>query len=280
MLNKLSKIQNYLNLRDIGILELIFALTPILSAYEIGSIPMSVLMWIILLASLFLIKGRIRMIFFKPLLLFIVYWLFRSLYLLFVDNLNINGLVNQLICFIAVFSLYPYLDLKKLQGSINLVALFAIIGLLYQWILVSMGIPVHPLEIPGFTLPEIRLHGLSLRPSSFFMEPAAYVSFMICPVAFAFKERKYAWAVVMIISMFLTGSTTGILLSFIILGMSLFGGKIKGSSLVLVMIIGGFLFYSLTHFQAFDIGYEKLENTDTEENVRLTQGKYMFLRFG
>lgn len=272
----LNKAIDYLYLRDVGFLELMFALTPMLSSFSLGSLPLSLLMWVVLVVIVAL-KGKLdRAKVFKPLLFFVLYWFVHSIVIMVSDDMNLNGFLAQIIYFLSVFLLYPVLDLKKLKGSLNWVALISIAGLIYQWIDIQRGGMVHPLEIPGLTMPEGRLLAESMRPSSFYMEPAAYVVFMICPFFFALSERKYIWAVAIILSMFLTTSTTGLILSFIMLGVSVLSvRKMKIWSWVITLLIGAGLFYALTHFDAFEGGIEKFENTDISTNVRLTQGIYV-----
>lgn len=272
MFKKLLNIPAYLNLKEVGVLELTFALTPMLSGFSLGSIPLSALMWVILIMITVSRKGVGKIRNFKPLTIFVVYWLLHTLAIMAVDQYNLNGLIVQVIYFAAVYLLYPILNPQKLRGSMNWVALIAIGGLLYQWTIVAVGGGVHPLEIPGLEMSVNRLDTLTIRPSSFFMEPQAYVSFMICPLALALMNKKYVWSLIIILSIFLTTSTTGIILSFIILVASLFSHKVKARTIGLVSMFGVMMAYSLVTFDAFSAGVEKIENTEASTNVRLSQG--------
>jgi hypothetical protein len=272
----MKKIFNYLNLRDVGFLELTFTLTPMLSGFGLGGLPLSLLMWVVLLIIVAL-QGRLsRAKVFNPLLFFVLYWFVHTVVIMLVDDVNINGIIEQIIFFMSVFFLYPIIDFHKLRGCLNWVALIAIMGLLYQWFDIVRGVGVHPLEIPGLSMAQARLDVLLFRPSSFFMEPAAYVAFMICPLALSLIEKKYLWAIALILSIFLTTSTTGLVLSFVLLGASLFiQKKIKIKTSLGLLIIGGGLFFALTHFDVFEAGVEKVENTDASTNVRLSQGPHI-----
>lgn len=268
----MKKLIDYLYLRDVGLLEMLFALAPILMGFNLGPIPLSALMWVVMIGVVALQKGKLKPKNFMPLMWFIIYWFAHLLFLLFFTNFNINSIIVQVVYFAAVFFLYPVMDPGKMRGSLNWVAIISIAGLLYQWADVAQGNGVHPLEIPGLSMPEGRMEQLILRPSSFYMEPAAYVAYMICPIALALVDRKYLWAIVMILSVLLTTSTTGIILSFILLGASLFANKAKGSSILIVLIVGGGLAYALNKLEEFSFGVEKLENTDAVTSVRLSQG--------
>ena len=267
-------IPKYLNLKDIGGLELFFSITPMLAGFSLLGIPMSLLMWVILVAIV-MMQGNIHMGKFKPMSIFVAYWAIHDFLIMFVDNVNIIGEIQQVIYFLSFFLLFPRLNFEKLKGSMNWIALIAMGGLLYQWGFVVAGEGVHPLQIPGLTMPEGRLEQLSLRPSSFFMEPSSYVAFMVCPLAMALLEKKYPWAIVLILSIFLTTSTTGLVASFIMLAMSVFGKRMRGISIIGIFIVGFCLYYALTNLEIFELGVEKVENTDVNSNVRLSQGPYV-----
>lgn len=263
---------DYLGLKHLGLLEMLFALTPMLCGFRLGNLPLSVLMWILLL-GLVILQGKIGGFkVYRPLLIFSLFWLFHTLIIMFFDDVNTNAFFSQILYFVAVFALYPVLNLNKLKGSLNWVALISIAGLLYQWFDVLRGGMVHPLEIPGLTMSESRLLTDSVRPSSFYMEPAAYVAFMICPLFFALSEKKYAWIIVIIFSIFLSTSTTGLVLSFIMLGVSLLGkGRTRIWTWVVTITIGFSLYYALTTFDVFEYSVEKFQNTEAS-NIRVSQG--------
>lgn len=276
MFKNILNIPRYLNLNKVGLLEIVFAVVPLLSGYGLGSLPLSVLIWVLLLVIV-LIKGKIgRIRDFRAFKIFVIFWVLHQILIFAVDDLNLNGFLSNLLYFVAVFVLYPNLDIEKLKGSLNWVALISIIGLLYQWTDIMRGGMVHPLELPGLTMPENRLTIESLRPSSFFMEPASYVAFMFCPLLFALNDRKYVWTTTIILSMFLTTSTTGLIVSFIMLGVSFLSGKrVRISGIIPIIVIGVGLMYALTNWDVFEYGVNKLETTDTETNVRLAQGPYV-----
>jgi len=270
------KIIEYLHLKDVGLLEMTFALTPMLCGYTISNLTLSLLMWMILLFMVLLQRKVKKPQLFKPLIFLVAYWVVHEVFIILCDDVNMNGVIAQFIYFAAVFTLYPNINIIKLKGSLNWVAIISIVGLLYQWGDIATGNLVHQLEIPGLTTEVDTLEKVSLRPSSFYAEPAAYVAYMICPLYFALMDKKYIWAIGMILSIFLTTSTTGLIVSFIMLGVSILSfGKMKPTTIVLGAILIGVLYLALTNLEAFQFGLEKLENTDTENNVRLAQGRYV-----
>lgn len=273
----MMKLFEGLHLKDVGLLELLFSLTPLLSGFDLGSFSLSWLMWVFLIGVAILKYGKLPIKDFRPFTIFIIYWFLHTMIIIVVDNdeVNFNGIIGQAIYFSSVYVLFPSLNIDRLRGSLNFVMIIAIAGLLYQWGIILRGSLVHPLEIPGLTMPSERLYSLSLRPSSFFMEPAAYVAFAICPLFFALIKRQWLWSMIIILSMFLTTSTTGIALSFIMLGATLYADKFKSRNVVIVMILGVGLFYALYHYEIFSVGVEKIENTYVDTNVRLTQGRHI-----
>lgn len=274
--NIFKKIFGYLNLNDVGLIEIIFAFALMLSGFSLLSFPLSLGIWIVLIAIIFLQGKNGKTHFYYPLLLFIIYWLFHTLGIMIVDKVNIFGIIEHLILFLSIFVIYPTLNLSKLKGSLNWVAIIAISGLVYQWGIIGSGGMVHQLEIPGLSLSAETLERISVRPSSFFQEPAAYTAFMMCPLAFSLIDKKYIWTIVMIMSIFLTTSTTGIFVSFIMLFVSLINHrKLNKKTIFFVGLIIVSSFFALTRFEAFEYGMEKLEDTDYESNVRITQGPYV-----
>lgn len=273
MLSRIINIPSYLNLTNIGIVEFLFSLALLLGGFNLGGIPMSFFIWGSIILIIFFRSKHLKIENYPPITLFFVYWIFHELIVIFFDaNVNLNGYVEQLLLFVSFYFLYPYLNLNKLRGSLNWIAIIVIMGLLYQWSIISRGGSVHPLEIPGLSMSDNRLESLTIRPSSFFMEPAAYVAFMLCPLALALLDKKYIWVIIIILSIFLTTSTTGLILSFVILMMSLIIARVNKLS-IFVMLISGFgLYYTLTHSDAFKTGVQKYENTDIETTIRLVQG--------
>ena len=171
MFHKILNIPKYLNLTQIGSVELIYAFSLLLAGFRFGNIPMTIVTWSILIVIVFFREKTITLENFWPLSLFITYWIFHELYIILVDNVNLNGYIEQIIFFTSFYFLYPYLNLEKLRGSLNWVAIISIAGLLYQWTIIASGGEIHPLEIPFLKMSDYRLETLTIRPSSFFMEP-------------------------------------------------------------------------------------------------------------
>lgn len=267
---------NYFHLREVGILELLLASTMMLSGFTFKGLPLMLMMWPMMIGVLFL-ERKLQFRSFKPILIYIFYWIIHELVILVIDNnANINAFWGQIIYFVGFCCLYSHLNEKKLKGSFNWIAIISIIGLIVQWLDVLHGGLVHPLSIPGLDMPENRLDQEIPRPSSFFMEPAAFVSFMVIPLQFAIIDKKYMWITLIVLSIFLTTSTTGIIGVFIMIITSLFIHKRIDRTSIILLLLAGALFSILFTSDIFELGVEKLFETESGTNEhRLEQGAYI-----
>lgn len=270
----ISKILDYLNIRQAGGIELFFSTLLIFSAYSFNGIPLQVVLWCLLFVLL-LTKKKCKRNVFRPLVILFVYILIHDFIYLFIANGNVNAFIMQIVYFGCMIMAINVFDINKLKGSLNVIAIISLNGLLYQWGIIAAGGGVHPIEIPFLDMEKNRLESFSVRPSSFFMEPAAYVEFMYIPLMFSLIDKKFIWTAIIIISEFLTTSTTGLLTSFIMLIAYIFTQKVSIKIRLFTLLLGGAMLFSLTHVEAFKGSTEKLDNTDVETNVRLTQGPYV-----
>ena len=265
------------SLKNLGWAEMLVALMPILGAYYLGPVPFS--FWIsALLIIVSLVAGKKKKrsrawSFMLPLFIFMAYYIIHELVLYLVaDSVNLNNRIEKIVFMLCVVFAVPFLDLKKLTASLNLVSLICILGLLYQMIILWGNGYVRPLSIPGLQMSQERFETLSERPSSFFMEPAAYAFYMYAPIVLSLLNKRYWWTGVLIVSMLMTSSTTGLLATFIILASYMITqGLFKGRN-ILILLFATALLFAFENLSLFDTGLDKLENTDWETNVRIQQG--------
>lgn len=269
------KIIEYLNLKNIGGIELFFALLMILSSYSFHGVPMQVILWGLFFVLLLFKRRQRKVPIFRPLLLLIAFVLIHDFLYLFIANGNVNAYIMQIIYFGSIIMATQVFDVDKLKGALNIVVIISIVGLLYQWGMIAAGGEVRPIQLPFLVMSENRLETFSIRPSSFFMEPAAYVAFMYIPLAFSLIDRKFIWTAIIILSEFLSTSTTGVLTSFIMLIAYIFTQKVSFKLRFLTLVMGGIMFLLFTNMEAFQTGVDKLENTDVETSIRLSQGPYV-----
>ncbi len=266
---------DYLGIRKAGGLELFFALLMILSSYSFMGVPLQPVLWALLFFILFFRRKRINSPTFRPLLILIAFVLIHDLIYLFIANGRIFAYLEQIIFFGCMVMAIKVFDIDKLKGSLNLVAVIAILGLLYQWTIVAAGGEIRPIGLPFLDMGEMRMTTFTVRPSSFFMEPAAYVAFMYIPLAFALIDKKFVWAAIIVLTEFLTTSTTGIVTSFIMVITYVFTQRIAFRTRLFTALILVGMACSLIYVGEFQTGVEKLETTDLETNIRLAQGPYI-----
>lgn len=270
-----KKILNYLDLYQAGGIELFFALLMILSAYSFMEIPLQVILWGLMFVMLLFKKKRRYVPAFKPLIALAAFVLIHDFLYLFIAHGNLNAYIMQIMYLGSMLLAVNVFDMKRLKGALNLVAIISIIGLLYQWGIIAAGGDVRPIQIPFLNMGQSRLETFSIRPSSFFMEPAAYVAFMYIPLAFSLIDKKFIWTAAIILSELLTTSTTGLLTSFIMLIAYVFSQKVNIKLRLLMILIGTAMVFLLFHVDVFQTSVSKLENIDIETNMRLSQGPYV-----
>lgn len=262
-----------IKLKELGWAEMLIALMPILCPYYLGSLPIT--FYISLLLSVISIykKKQINYSIIRPFVIFFVYWFVHELVLLVVaDSFNINRRISQLVSLLFVILVVPMLDLRKLTNSLNVVSLISIIGLLFQLVTVLGGGMVHPIEIPGLSMSVERLEELSNRPSSFFMEPAAFAIYMYAPLALSLINGKYWWSTIIALAMFLSTSTTALFSAFIILGVYVFSQGMFSRRSLFIVVLSLIMLYGLNNLSIFEVGMNKYQNTDFDTNIRISQG--------
>lgn len=271
----MKKIIEYFHLNNIGALELFFAFFPILSQYNWGSLYGEIVaLAIMVFISVF--KG-IRPFFFKPLLLFLIFFILHEIPIVIGYNGNIYGFLQQIISMLAIFFIVPALRYDKLIGPLYLVGILSMGGLLYHYLLLVSGNlgDIHPITLPF--LPELssesRAMEVIVRPSSFFWEPASYVTYMMIPLFLSMHEKKYAMTFAIVFFNLLSGSTNGIFLSFAILLFYVLAKSTRIFTKVMIVVAGIAMSYFFFNSDLFEQGVEKMENTEVDSNQRLHNGR-------
>lgn len=272
------KLFSYLDLGKIGLLELLFAMYPILAGYQYGLVHMDMLVALVMDIIAIIKPLRGKYFSFKPLLFCVIYAIVHEIFLVFIidvkDDYFIKNIIQLIIISGSIFIIVPKLNYEKLIHSIMWVALFSSIGILYHFIELQNGHICHPIKLPF--MPEMdnqtRLYENILRPTSFFWEPASYVTFMMFPFFIQLYSRKYILAFLLLFFILLSTSTNGIALGFIMLIAYVFTQKIKMQYRVLTLILGCFMLLFLLNSSLFESGVEKLNNTNFDNEVRLING--------
>lgn len=275
----IKKLLKTIGVEQVGLLELLVALYPILTAY-----PMYIgLLCVILVAIIKTARGG-KPVFFKALLYYLIFYVIHGVLLMIVMDTTpgyfINRYIVTIISLLLVFFIGPTLNYKKFYGSMMLVGLMCMIGLLYHFIKIFVfSSNVTPILLPisnTFAGGPPMLYESS-RPSSFFIEPAAYTAFMMIVLAMSVIEKKWFMAVIITLSVLLSTSTNGFAQVMVFWAVILFA---KGKGKVINILFGIALFaiglYFVLNSGFFDYGLQKISNTDFSDDVRLTSGLNLF----
>lgn len=276
----MKKIREFFDIHSLGWLELIIALYPIMASYNYGKFLMYLAIPLIL--SLFLIvtnppkNNGYGIDAFKY---FIIY-LFAH-FLLWIPIIGnppsyyYNQNIQFFIIILTLVIILPYLNLKKLVSSINLVGLICACGMVYQSVEILMGRTVSTIPLPFLPSPDETSRIFTIienRPVSFFTEPQTYVSYMIVPLFLALSKKNLILALIISVTILLSGSTTGIAMIAIMFVAYILTSKVgKFYRILLVAVLIG-LGYFLLSSELTTAGADKMNDTNLSENVRVING--------
>lgn len=234
----------------------------LLSQYKIGSLSLGMLsLAIISIVSIknFSIIPREE---YRPYLFFLVFIIVRDVLKVFWGYESVQeqvfSIIEYSLTFVFVFFICnTVIDEKKLYIAWKIAGLFYVVGLLYHAVMIYiLGRSVSPLSIiPGYSL----LEGSVFRPVSFFSEPAAFVNAIIPLLFLALKKNDYKWAIIVTLSIFLSTSSVGVVLS-LVLWVSFFWVKrklIKGKTFIVFVLL--FIIIAYLYMDIFAESLNKLE---------------------
>jgi len=183
--------------------------------------------------------------------------------------------VSAIITLGSIFIVSPVIEFGKLKRPLYFFAIIITLGLLYQYVQLSRGNFVSQLVIPPFEpAREVDTTKLLefLRPSSFMSEPADFCNYMYLPMFILLLERKYVYVFLFAIANLLSTSTTGLVISFLMIGVYFLTQKVsfKWKLLVMALAVGVALLFLNTDI--FEKTMTKVENTDLSENERTSIG--------
>lgn len=269
---------DYLHIKKLGLLEVLFALYPILGAYKYG-VPFNIIV-IIIMDVFALITRKKHRIENKLLVWLFAFILIHELIVFLISGLtssHFNSIISTVILLVSFFILAPRFNYGKMVGALNIVAIISCIGIFYHLMMLFSGHLITPIHLPFLPEPDLssRLFEEGLRPCSFFMEPASFVTFCMIPLFVAVYEKKYLLMSFYLVSIFLSTSTNGIVMAPIMILSSLFMQKKIGLPVFISIFILGGLFYFFVNSYLFEGGLEKIENTEMESNSRLSNGPWL-----
>ncbi len=287
----MNRLFERLHLNSIGFFEILVALYPIISQYSFGVLHMNFVM--LLFLDIMAVIRNPKTKWFGPLTALIVFYSVHELivYLFFTDmpRYMVGDVLTSLIIAVSIPIVATAVHYEKLVGSFQWVALLCLGGLIYHYLLIMSGnlSSVHPLTLPFF--PDLDLSSRAFediyRPTSFFWEPSSYATFMMIPLFFCLSERIFLLGTFYALSIFLSSSTNGIILSSFLFAGFFFIGNFKAYQKVIVAFLVIILSFSLFNSSLFTQGVDKIENTSLSSNQRImngpnlvseTPGQYLF----
>lgn len=260
----------------IGLLEVFIPCFYILNQYQVGSVSLG-LLTMILVIFLQLRKKR-EFILYKPLLFLTLFMIIHDLMkalLLMNGNLGIlNTWLERIVYFIFLMQCFNRVDEEWLYKVWKYIGILAMAGIFYQAFLVYVrGQSVQMIRILPLLSDSISFTKVYPRPRSFFLEPAAYVTWILPLLYMALKRKKYVFSALVTFTILLSTSTTGVLMSIALWGLMIWNRKSislkKKIGMIILLIICLPFIFSLPVFQKT---VEKISNTDFTSNLRVTAG--------
>lgn len=258
-----------------SLVEILLALYPVLCGYTFYGLPMSLLLLLIIDGLAIIRSGKILK--HKFLMYFVLFVLLHELLILFLTGVNttkINNFVGLIIFTVSIFIIVPSINIDKYKNAFYLLAFIYTVGIIYHSILIYSGHTVSPIKMPFMPDPgaESRLYEVGDRPVSFFWEPGNYASFMLFPLYFSLYSEKKYYSLLIILAIFISSSTNGVIFSLIMLIGYAFTQKLSKAQIAGIIVFGLLSISALFYLNIFQNTKEKLLNTDYEHTIRLYNG--------
>ncbi len=202
--------------KKIPAVEMFLPFFGLLVQYQISIFPVSAIM----MAIIVLYQGKISLkSVCRPYLFFLAYTIARDfLHIVFSQydaaSNQINIMISYTVQFLLIFIICGNdFDENVLYKWWKIAGTIFGLGMVYHVIqIVGLGNTVTPISIiPGYLMRSDALEG-SWRPTSFFAEPAAYVTSMMPLLFLALKRKDLKWAIVSTFLIVMSTSTVGVVL--------------------------------------------------------------------
>ena len=257
----------------------------VLGMYKIGSVSLSLL---IFTPMLLVMVGSRRKLKVDKSLIFLYLVLMAVQFIQFfmpenVASVTRNNMFMDTIFLLTIICAVNFVKLEELMKPYMFACGIFIAGLFFHLFqLYVLKTSISPIALfPGLLSDEnmvIESYD-KLRPMSFFSEPQAFATFISIFLIIMLEEKKYLWAAVATLSILLSTSTEGLALVSIIWGVFVIFSK-RSLTLKISVVVGilGFAWLYMTS-TFFEIGYNKLVDTEFEDNLRLVNAYNMLRNF-
>ena len=278
-MNILRNIKQIFDYKQMGLLEFMFALFPIVSGYTLGPIPVH--LWWLLIMDIIAYNRyglKIKKIPKKYNYLFWFVTIHNFLWTVVIQqhvSIHINLSIGTFIIMSSFYFICPVIDFEKFKNSLKPLTILSIIGMVYCVFMLTRGVIIGQLPLPPFEQSrnlDITTDIILLRPNSFFPEPQAFCTYMQIPLFLSLLYKKYIVVFVIMISMVLSTSTTGLVVPFLMIGIYFFTQKVslKWKFFIISIIACSCLLISNTSY--FEKTMNKATNTDLSTNERTSVG--------
>ncbi len=263
------------NKKEIHLIELILPFFHLFSQYSVWILSLGSII-LMLVAGLSLAMNSWKLRFsasYKPYLIFLGYVVTRDIFRAFLGpdlfQTQINRMIEYIFIYFLVFIICSQsLDEDKLYKVWKIAGVIYVLGLLIQVIQIYfLGQRIAPISIiPGY---ELRPEGniAQLRPSSFFAEPASFVIAMLPLEFLSIKRKDYKWAVFTTISILLSASTVGIILSVILWASSLLSKDTSIKRKLIILLLAVSIVGLFINMDVFDTSLSKFLQVASGEST-------------
>ncbi len=266
----------------IGLLEIIIPLFYLLDQYVIAGLHLGILL-VILVLGYDIVKYK-SIYFYKPLLVLFLFMLIHDLLRMVIAGFN-AGLWIERVAYLLLLACIPQrVNKENLYKVWKIVGLVVMAGIFYQSIQVYiLGQPVATLHLLPFLQSNSENFLLKYdRPHSFFLEPAAFCTWVLPFLYMCMERKKHVWMVTISISVLLSTSSTGILLTGVVWMYYAYVSVFKEKKSINALIIAGVLVIGIAAFSSmgiFSIALNKLTSislSNTSNAVRLILGFQLY----
>ncbi len=271
-----EKMEKNLQKKKSCIIEYYLPFYIMLAPYKFGIIDLGTI-GLIICAFLMLLRENGRIIFKKSQAVFFTflgYAIIKNIFNLFLGDNSFDTIFNKVTAFTVIFILCIFVtafdfDEDALFKAYKFAGVIFSLGLIYQLIkLYAFGAQVTPISIiPGYVL-RGEVAEESLRPSSFFSEPASYVTAMMPLEFLSLKKLDYKWAGFSTVMILASTSTVGVVLSAVLWLTVLGSNKVKFKSKAVIAVFIAVICTAFLTLNIFSGGNEKLKEVlDGESTV-------------
>lgn len=256
----------------------------VLGMYKIGSVSLSLL---IFTPMLFVMVGnRKKLKFDKSLIiLYAVLMVVQFLQFLMPENVasvTRNNMFMDTIFLLTIICATNFVKLEELMKPYMFACGIFIAGLFYHvFQIYVLHMSIGPITLFPELISDDNVVSISdrMRPMSFFAEPQGFATFISIFLIIMLEEKKYLWAAIATLSILLSTSTEGLALVSIIWGVFVIFSK-RSLTLKISVVVGiiglASLYMTSTYFE---VGYNKMVDTEFETNIRLVNAYNMLRNF-